>query len=109
MMSTNYYLRTKICDCCHRYDEIHIGKSSVGWKFLFHVTKTLRSADDWFKEIETSGGLIFSDCATPITLEEFKIFINEKKSTKSQKEVYFKNDPKFWTDGDYDYLEGEFS
>lgn len=35
-MGTNYYLRYNICDCCNRYDELHIGKSSGGWQFLFH-------------------------------------------------------------------------
>lgn len=36
-MGTNYYIRYNICDCCDRYDELHIGKSSVGWQFSFHA------------------------------------------------------------------------
>ncbi len=36
-MGTNYYLRYNICDCCDRYDEIHVGKSSFGWSFSFHA------------------------------------------------------------------------
>lgn len=36
-MGTNYYIRFNICDCCDRYDELHIGKSSVGWQFTFHA------------------------------------------------------------------------
>ena len=36
-MGTNYYIRYKICDCCNRYDEFHIGKSSAGWQFSFHA------------------------------------------------------------------------
>lgn len=34
-MGTNYYTRINCCDKCGRYDEIHIGKKSFGWKFLF--------------------------------------------------------------------------
>lgn len=35
-MGTNYYFRYNLCKCCDRYDELHIGKSSGGWQFLFH-------------------------------------------------------------------------
>ncbi len=40
-MGTNYYIRSKVpppCECCKRpYEaaELHIGKSSAGWKFNF--------------------------------------------------------------------------
>jgi len=36
-MGTNYYIRYNLCNCCNRYDEIHIGKSSAGWQFSFHA------------------------------------------------------------------------
>ncbi len=35
MMGTNYYLIYNECKCCNRYDEVHLGKSSCGWKFTF--------------------------------------------------------------------------
>ena len=35
-MGTNYYIRYNQCDCCGRYNEFHIGKSSLGWEFTFH-------------------------------------------------------------------------
>lgn len=45
-MGTNYYLRYNICNCCNRYDELHIGKSSGGWQFLFHqVDEDINSRD----------------------------------------------------------------
>lgn len=41
-MGTNFYFRFNMCDCCDRYDEIHIGKSSGGWQFLFQfVNQTI--------------------------------------------------------------------
>ena len=35
-MGTNYYLRHEECECCKRHSDLHIGKSSMGWKFLLH-------------------------------------------------------------------------
>jgi len=29
-MGTNYYVHYNICECCDRFDELHIGKSSSG-------------------------------------------------------------------------------
>lgn len=36
-MGTNYYIRYNVCEKCHRSNELHIGKSSVGWSFSFHA------------------------------------------------------------------------
>lgn len=37
-MSTNYYLRLPPCaHCGHANGELHIGKSSVGWRFALHT------------------------------------------------------------------------
>lgn len=38
-MGTNYYIRTKKpCKGCKRpFEEIHLGKSSMGWKFSFQL------------------------------------------------------------------------
>ena len=48
-MGTNYYLHYKICPTCGRYDELHIGKSSVGWCFSLHIypEKDITTFDDW--------------------------------------------------------------
>ena len=37
-MGTNYYAQIKVCPKCKRPEkELHIGKSSGGWMFLFRV------------------------------------------------------------------------
>lgn len=108
-MGTNYYLRTNLCSCCKRFNEQHIGKSSAGWKFIFHATWELRSADDWFKEIENSHGLIFDEYGVERTIDEFKKLVTAKSIYASQKERYFSDDKLYWTDGNYDYSEHEFS
>jgi hypothetical protein len=42
-MGTNYYVATKHCESCNRYDEeYHIGKSSWGWAFSFQGYKPER-------------------------------------------------------------------
>ena len=48
-MGTNYYHRTNICPHCNRYDERHIGKSSVGWHFNFRGYDEIKTFEDWKK------------------------------------------------------------
>lgn len=39
-MGTNFYAHTNVCPHCGRPEEaIHIGKSSMGWKFVFHMPR----------------------------------------------------------------------
>ena len=35
-MGTNYYLVYDECKCCGRSENVHLGKSSGGWQFIFH-------------------------------------------------------------------------
>ena len=36
-MGTNWYVRADYCDLCKRHDSIHIGKGSMGWKFVIRL------------------------------------------------------------------------
>jgi hypothetical protein len=36
-MSCNFYARINICKVCKRFNEIHLGKQSVGWKFAIEM------------------------------------------------------------------------
>lgn len=36
-MGTNYFWRDQPCGTCGRYDEVHVGKSSAGWSFMFRA------------------------------------------------------------------------
>lgn len=36
-MGTNYYWRDQPCAGCGRYEQLHVGKSSAGWCFLFRI------------------------------------------------------------------------
>jgi hypothetical protein len=60
-MGTNYYVRENICDCCGRYDEIHIGKSSGGWCFTLRIypSKGINDLKDWIPFLQ--GKKIFNE------------------------------------------------
>jgi hypothetical protein len=49
-MGTNYYAQVDFCECCKRpAEELHIGKSSGGWAFLFmpHPERGLTTWAAW--------------------------------------------------------------
>lgn len=54
-MGTNFYLTTW-CPHCGDVKRKHLGKSSCGWKFLFHKYKDIKNYED-FKEIIQTGDI----------------------------------------------------
>lgn len=71
-MGTNFYLRQNCCTECKRYDELHIGKSSMGWAFALHVIpeQDINSLEDWQRLWETEGNVIVDEYDRTITTEE---------------------------------------
>jgi hypothetical protein len=68
-MGTNYYVKTKACECCgHKEKDIHIGKSSMGWKFSFNIR--FKTAREWFGFL--ADKVIHDEYGDTITLEELK-------------------------------------
>jgi hypothetical protein len=77
-MGTNYYLRTgkkitKTCDCGFEHEldeELHIGKSSWGWKFALHIIpeRGINELEDWEELFKT--GKIFDEYGNEITEEQ---------------------------------------
>lgn len=87
-MGTNYFHRTNICDCCGRFDERHIGKSSGGWQFSFHgyrpdevwgSTVSIESWEDW-KELLIGEPFIFDEYKKQISLNEFFVLVSKKQA-----------------------------
>ncbi len=117
-MGTNYYWRneTNKCEHCNRSDleEIHIGKSSVGWTFSFHATEEIRSWKDWQEKI-ASGGYISDEYGRRKAPEEFRQIVenhpNGLKNFTEYSEVYFPEDSeRLWKDEDgHSFSLGEFS
>jgi hypothetical protein len=87
-MGTNYYVRTprcaNACEHCSASETIHLGKSSVGWKFCH------RADPDWpreqahtlWRERATSGE-IHDEYQRPISLDELLKFIDVKQKGRS--------------------------
>ena len=119
-MGTNYHLRYNICNKCNRYEELHIGKSSYKWKFLFHsikkedLTTDLITYDQWvdFLKIETenNGSKIFDEYGREIELEELLSLVTEKQCDKGHEFDDTKLASLYHTDvKGYDFCTKEFS
>lgn len=70
-MGTNYHARFNVCECCDRYDDVHIGKSMstfraypkpAEWDSLpAGLTEPIESWSDWFKLLEDGTVPIFDE------------------------------------------------
>lgn len=103
-MGTNYYAKINICHTCHRpEEEIHLGKSSWGWQFLFAYNdgdyyKDVAQLKDWLKDKE-----IFDEYDRPVTHEDFWKMIEDKQATVNPQDGHFMT-----IDG-YRFMNGQFS
>jgi hypothetical protein len=79
-MGTNYYLKKNICKCCNRYDELHIGKSSVGWCFSLHVIpeQGINNLDCWRSEFAAPGTEIRDEYNEPVTVDDMVNIITKR-------------------------------
>jgi hypothetical protein len=106
-MGTNYYFQPS-CVGYRRLARMHIGKASFGWRFLFHVTETIKSADDWFKILGNGVGIISDEYGNMLTFDEFREYVNSKRfedNSNGRGDFYGR---KYYRDRKYDYMEGEF-
>lgn len=91
-MSTNYYARYNTCECCERYDEIHIGKSSVGWTFSFRGYNNecdnfvIKSYKELINVIKNNNMNIYDEYGHKTSLQEFKDLVESKR--KSDNDSY---------------------
>ena len=83
-MGTNYYLNTDVCPHCERAkDHIHVGKSSMGWPFLFRgyrefppdgVPHPITSAVEWRQFIQQAaamGARLYDEYGQQVDIGEF--------------------------------------
>lgn len=90
-MSTNYYLRKPIGDICkhcgnaNEYEELHIGKYSHGWRFLFdhNEVDSLRSFKGWQKLLEKHPDNIYDEYGKCISLYELYSIIDNSMRHKN--------------------------
>lgn len=99
-MGTNYYLEKDFCPCCGKAREyVHLGKSSCGWKFLFHKTEEVYDYDSFCKFIR--NGIIYDEYGSKHSIDYLLNLINNKQNEKSDRHCIEIDR--------YDFLEGEFS
>lgn len=102
-MGTNFYVRLNYCEHCGRYETLHIGKRSCGWKFDF--------AYDNFKSInevreKLKNQTIVDEYARTYTYEEFMKMVEELQSGKTHADGTYAC---FINIDGYDFAIGEFS
>lgn len=109
-MSTNFYHRYNRCEHCERYEERHIGKSSMGWQFSFRAyydddgNVIVGSYNDW-KEVLKSGD-IFDEYGTWYRYDQFFERVDSSKGKQNHYD-YIKNAPQYQEYG-MKHLEGNY-
>lgn len=107
-MSTNYYHRYSICECCNRYDEKHIGKYSMGWQFSFRAYQNLDASvlvgswNDW--KLVLTMGKIFDEYGNEISYDDFVAKVESSKGKQNHYD-YVKNAPQYQEAG-MNFLQG---
>ena len=100
-MGTNYYLHKDFCPCCGKpKKEIHIGKSSIGLRFLFYKSSEIYDYESFIKAIKT--GVIYDEYGNVISSDEMVKIVK----LKQDEETHSKYGDKC-IEG-YDFSESEF-
>jgi hypothetical protein len=113
-MGTNYFIHEESCSHCgHQPALVHIGKSSHGWKFLFHATDECVTKQDW--EHHLVGKQIVDEYNRFVTYAEFFEMVETKQPGIDHKTASFKQwgsfppDNRWYLDAaGYYFYQGEF-
>jgi hypothetical protein len=99
-MGTNYYLHKDYCPCCgHPKVEVHLGKSSGGWKFLFNKTRQVYNYETFCNFLKT--GTIYDEYGN-VRSEDYLLDLIQSKQLDQE------HDDCEHIDG-YDFLNCDFS
>lgn len=79
-MGTNYYAHLDACPTCGKGEEMHIGKSSGGWRFMFHIypERGINSWASWQAKLRLSRAPIKDEYGKTHTLEDFHRLVESK-------------------------------
>ena len=87
LMGTNYYIRI---DNNNRDSDVHIGKSSGGWQFIFQTNPTYYHADknsvNRFLKLHKDN--LFDEYGINISIDNFWKLVEEKKEGLTLREYY---------------------
>lgn len=89
-MGTNYYAQINKCKVCGKPDdEIHIGKSSYGWRFNIQINFDFyKDWDEFISFIKRKDVKIYDEYKTEISPEDLLSLIESKKNAKSHLDIY---------------------
>ena len=90
-MGTNYYLEMDRCEHCKRSaNQLHIGKSSMGWTFALNTypEKNITSLAAWIDMFHANPGSIVDEYGSSISVNEMIKLI-----TKREAHINFDNKP----------------
>lgn len=86
-MGTNYYIRL---DNNNRDSDVHIGKSSGGWQFIFQTNPTYYHADknsvNRFLKLHKDS--LFDEYGANISIDDFWKLVEEKRDGTTLREYY---------------------
>ena len=107
-MGTNYYARINTCDKCKRHEEIHIGKSSFGWRFGVEIHEEYyKNTKELFDFLTQANVELFNEYGEQVAVKDFITLIENKKDCESHFKEY--PDAKYADDKLCDLSIGEFS
>ena len=112
-MGTNYYA---VRNRPSTERAIHIGKSSFGWKFLFHETSdpwheppiewhTYEQVYEWLRKnvVETEEFVIMDEYDREVSFDEFIAMVEDKQSENNPEDFKYNKNV-----GGYRFMDGEF-
>ena len=84
-MGTNYYLEVPRCPTCGSGEDLHIGKSSMGWVFALHVypEEGIHDLSDWVEKWKT--GKIENEYGDGVPADEMERIITKRLREKLPK------------------------
>ena len=86
-MGTNYYVKSHTCECCgHKKPELHIGKASAGWTFIFQATDNINSFQEWKEYLKDKQ--IVDEYGREVSLDTFKALVEDKAHEKLNHTTY---------------------
>lgn len=93
-MGTNYYAIINKCSCCDRFDTIHIGKKSIGWKFSFQGYDNIKSWEEWKDILSKENTSIINEYDEKINLSDFFKIVENSHDKRDHINECLKSHPK---------------
>jgi hypothetical protein len=106
-MGTNYYIHIKHCRWCGRFDKVHLGKRSAGWKFHFALDN-FGEPKEWKTWLMNTPGDIYSEYGEKVPHWQFIDMVELKQSIQEPTPDFAEDSMTIEING-YMFVKGEFS